>query len=100
MSSERDALWNSYSERAREGLRHGGVCPVHLKRYEECGCKEGFEDPGPVMQCAECGKNCLREAFINATGKAYPWCVECRRKKTGARKPKARFITNDKFLET
>lgn len=95
-----DDRHNEYARRAREGLRHGGECPVHLKLYTVCGCKEGFEDPGLVMDCAECGKQCLREAFINAAGKVFPWCIECRRKKTGSKKPSNWRMSSSKYLET
>lgn len=100
MSAEHDAKWNAYAQRSIDGLRQGGICPLHLKRYQECGCKKGFEDPGPVMDCAECNKRCVREAFINASGKAFPWCIECRRKRMGVKRPVNRRLTQDKYLET
>jgi len=100
MSSDHDAQWNMRAKLAWDGLRHGGTCPIHLKPFTDCGCKEGFEDPGPVMTCAECGRQCHGSAFTNKEGKTFPWCIECRRKRVGKKKPTNWRMSQSKYLET
>lgn len=90
--SDWDAFWNEKARLSREGLPHGNLCPLHLLDRRDC-CPEMTEpvpakprpDQPTLIQCVECRGSFLPIAFRNASGKEFPWCLTCRRKKTGKR---------------